>query len=1098
MKISEPLVTIACIAAILGEQGCSSPTARNIHSKAQAWEVFETPKDSARTKVWWFHGETETTREGITADLEAYKEAGVGGVVYYDQVHGKGENALPALSQEWWEMLKFAASEAKRLGLSFESHLSNGYVGGGPWITPEQGMQRLVASETPVSGGKTFKGVLPVPREEKIFRDVAVLALPLETGSYQTSLTCPPVCSTNVPGLDVKALLGKKRKRIDIEQPAQGKSVLINMDFGREFTARSISYRAGGRGKSRGGAMNVPGKPADKFWGSNFIERPDLGQLEVSDDAIHWRKVCDLKPIYSAASSTWDQKTISFPAAKGRYFRLNLHDWSLPGDKQTNMALGNVELSSMAKTDQWEEKAGLYSEYIVENATPAYTTGETIDKTRVIDLTAKMDTTGLLQWDAPEGDWLVLRFCQVPTRGPVKHSRANMKGLECDKLSPEAARLQWDNYFKRILDTLRVAGLPLEGLAMDSQEAGSQNWTNGYEQAFLQRRGYDIRPYLPALAGYVVGSVKETDLFLHDMRRTIADMVSDCYFGTLDSLCKAEGVKFTAQAAGNGQNLVSDNIQAKGRVQKPQGEFWGHHTHGSYDIKEASSAAHLYGKQIASGEAFTDVKLSTSLAEIKNLADYAYAFGLNEFVVCASAYQPWLDKYPGSTGGGRHYCLNRNNTYWKYSKSFWDYQARCHGLMRLGMPVVDLCVYAGDDAPMKLLTYRLPEIPEGYDFDLCTEDALLSRMTAEEGRIVLPDGMSYRLLVIERGATVSWTALQQIASLVKAGVPLYAAERPSASSSLADKEHEDEYRALANKLWGESTSSTGNHAYGKGTVYWGMSLEEALQQNSIRPDIRLKSGGTPKDRIWFAHRQLSDADIYFVNNHSKHGYDSSITLRTSKHYAEYWEPTTGKRYRLDATASEDGLTVRLVLRPGESAFLVASDEENAALPLRRIGQTEKAEAIEGSWQASFAPEWGGPGEVILDSLTDWATDKDERIRHYSGTAVYRKKVNLEQPAVNEHLWIRFPQVNFLAHVKLNGQEVATVWCSPWEADLTPYVKAGENLLEIEVVNSWMNRMIGDAKLPQEKRYTYAYPEVVKAGDRLVPSGIIGDVLLVRR
>lgn len=146
----------------------------------RAYEEFRNPEDSTRTKVWWFHGETETTREGITADLEAYRRAGVGGVVYYDQVHGSGEGALDAFSPEWWEMLKFSAAEARRLSLSFEINISNGYVAGGPWITEESGMQRLCSSETSVKGGRTLKLTLPRPNEKGWFKDIAVLAFPLE------------------------------------------------------------------------------------------------------------------------------------------------------------------------------------------------------------------------------------------------------------------------------------------------------------------------------------------------------------------------------------------------------------------------------------------------------------------------------------------------------------------------------------------------------------------------------------------------------------------------------------------------------------------------------------------------------------------------------------------------------------------------------------------------------------------------------------------------------------------------------------------------------------------------------------------------------
>jgi hypothetical protein len=1056
---------------------------------------FTQPSNIARTKLWWFHGETETTREGITADLEAFKREGVGGVVYYDQQHGKGEHALAAFSQEWWTMFRFAAAEAKRLGLTFETHLSNGYVSGGPWITEELSMQRLEATDTVVSGGQRFRGKLAACKSKSgVVRDVAVVAFPVPAGNWETSRNQAPKVSGTIPLPDAQALLfSKDAKLVTIPAQQPKSSAFINLAFNKSFTARSITYRVRARGKSRTGAMNTPGPPSETFFGAGYVVQPDLGQLEVSNDGITYTKVCDLKPIYE--SPTWNQKTIAFPETKGKYFRLNLHDWNNPKDAGQDLPLGNVVLSAQAKMDQWEEKAALNSEYIEKENTPDYAGAAAIAPKTVVVLTSKMSKDGLLEWSVPAGRWVIMRFTRVPVGVKTKHGRPNLIGLESDKLSAAATRVQWNSYFKVMSDSLQKVGISLTGLHMDSHEAGSQNWTAGFENQFKQRRGYDMQAYLPALMGYIVGSKDETSGFLYDMRLTLSDLVSDKYFGTLDSLCRQVGVQFTAQAVGNGLTMVADNFKAKGRVQKPQGEFWGYQTHGSYDVKETSSAAHIYGKPIASAEAFTDMKFSNSLADMKNVADYAYAFGSQEFVVCASASQPWLDKIPGSTGGGRQYVLNRNNTYWNYSRPFWDYQARCAGLMRNGMAVADLCIYLGDNAPVKLLAYRLPEIPEGYDFDVCTQDALVSRMSAKEGRLALPDGMSYQLLVLERSADVSLEALRQLAKLVQGGVSVYG-PRPTGSGSLRDAPFGKEYQALVSQLWG--TEQAGSKVVGKGKVYWGMPLAEAIAQAGIKPDAALKSGNTPTDKVYFAHRRLADAEVYFLNNHSKSVYSSAIRFRTDAAHAEYWDPTTGKQYALPVAASgKDGLLLNVVLQPNESGFIVISNQPSTSLPVRK-GVEEQVAPIEGAWKVTFDPKWGGPGDVTFTSLTDWTENADKRIKFYSGTAVYRKVIQLAAPASGEQVVLRFSQLGSIARVLLNGKEVSTVWCSPWEADLTPYLKKGENALEIQVVNSLMNRMIGDAALPPAERFTYAYPEIATPKDHLVPSGIMDKVLLVHR
>jgi alpha-L-rhamnosidase/Glycosyl hydrolases family 2, sugar binding domain len=1094
MKNNIFFILAICIAGL-----CNTPVlAQNKQSSLQQIRAeFSQPSKAARTKLWWFHGETETTREGITADLEAFKRQGVGGVVYYDQIHGNGKNALQPFSPGWWDMFRFAASEARRLELTFETHLSNGYVSGGPWITEELSMQRLDANDTVVNGGQHFNSKLPEPfrkTKSRKFNDVAVVAFPVPEGNWETSLNQFPKISSNIKELNTKEIIfPTDNKMVSLPDQKGGGSVFINLEFNNDFTARSITYRVRPRGKSRTGAMNMPGPAAEEFYGYGYVKQPDLGQLEVSEDGISYSKVCDLKAIYESPS--WNQKTISFPAVKGKYFRLNLHHWNNPKDSGQALPLGNVVLSSQAKTDQWEEKAALNAEYIDKDETPEYTSAAIIDPKKIIVLTDKLHD-GRLDWVVPSGRWIIMRFSRVSIGIKTKHGPEILTGLESDKLSTAATIVQFNSYFKVMFDSLKKMGTPLTGLHMDSHEAGSQNWTAGFENKFRQRRGYDLHQYLPALAGYIVGSKEETGGFLYDLRLTLSDLVADEYFHTLDSLCRLSGVMFTAQAVGNGLTMVADNFKAKGKVQKPQGEFWAYQTHGSYDIKETSSAAHVYGKPIASAEAFTDLKFSQSLADAKNVADYAYAFGAQEFVVCASAYQPWLDKIPGNTGGGRQYVLNRNNTYWNFSKPFWDYQARCAGLMRNGISVTDICIYLGENAPVKLLAHRLPEIPEGYDFDVCTKDALVTRMSAKEGRIVLPDGLSYQLLVIEDKADLTLDALRQIAKLVKEGAVVFG-NRPESSGSLHDVAFAKEYHNLTEQLWGNETHGT--KSLGKGKVYWGISLAEVLHRHGIKPDAGFKSGNKVTDKLYFAHRKLAGADIYFLNNHSKRIYNDTIRFRSKDTHAEYWDPVTGKQFTLPVLESGiEGLLVRVSLQPDESGFIVTRTHASLSLPQKVNGNEEKITTIDGVWKLNFDPKWGGPGEVIFPGLIDWTKHSDDRIKYYSGIVKYGKIIQSGKNVPGEQVLLRFLKIGSLARVFLNGKEVSTVWCSPWEADITPYIMEGENELEIHVVNSLVNRMIGDASLPEEKRFTYSYPEIVTSKTTLVPSGIMDKVLLIRQ
>lgn len=978
-------------------------------SMSDAWAVFSEPQDTCRTKVWWFHGETETTKEGITADLEAFKRVGVGGVVYYDQVHAGSPNALEAFSPEWWEALKFSAREAKRLGLTFEINLSNGYVSGGPWITDSLGMQRLLSVDTTVTGGRTLCIDLPEP-ERKTYWDVAVVAFPTkreETATYD----------------DWKA----------------GGENMLCMDFGRKTTVRSISYSTKPSGKYRGGAMNEPGPPADKFYSPSFTERPPVGILEFSADGKAYTKICDLPPYYGSPSGGWRQKTVAFPAVNARYFRVK-------ADNSTS----DIKLSAQPKMNNWEERAGLFCEYVTENDTPDYGKDAVVSSAALLDLSDKFKD-GKLVWDAPEGDWYIMRFFQTPTGAMTKHGRPNLMGLESDKLSARATTTQWKNYVGRIMDTLAKAGIKPDGVCMDSHEAGPQNWTWNFPEEFSKRRGYSIMDYLPIMSGFIVDSPEKTDSVLLDLRRTISDCIADNYFSRLQALADSCGVEFTAQAMGNGQSIPVDNIAVKGRVRKPQGEFWAKHRNGSYDIKEASSAAHIYGRRIASAEAFTDMNYGQTLAEMKNLADFAYANQINEFVVCASAYQPWTDRIPGNTAGGRQYCLNRNNPFWEYSRGFWDYQARCAGMMRLGIPESTLCIYLGDNPPLKLQTYRLPEIPPGYEFDVCSADGLTRQTFSKRGKLRTKGGVEYGMLVIEDKAEIPEEAAKHIEKLKRGGVP----------------------------------------------ICRGNELSQALEKNGITPVVIEDSDHLADSKIYFAHRILSDADMFFINNHSTKAYDGKLSVKTSYRHAYWWNPTDGSRAEIESSSDGKYLSMDILVRPDESGFILASDRIIKGLEKRIYRPKEDSKAIQGPWTIYFDPKLGGCGEIVSEQLFDWSESDNPRIRFYSGTATYSNIFSSGEVGRSKVL-LRFEGLNSIAEVKVNGRAVGTVWCSPWEIDISDFVTEGENSLILRVTNSLVNRITGDWGLPPEERTTWSTTPIFGPDEPLRQSGLEGQVFLVRQ
>lgn len=790
------------------------------------WEMFETPGHEARTKLWWFHGETETTREGIDADLQAFKDAGIGGVVFYDQVHGEQTGACAALSPQWWEMLKYAARRAKELGLSFEMAASNGYVCGGPWITPDLGMQKIVVvrpgDETPAGFTELLRIDLPSPGGDT----------PLDTLVSAGRLTL----------LD-------------------NQSAVIDVDFGVPRTVRTISYEAKPRGKGSFGSMNVSAKPSPLYSGAGYVHLPPIGTLESSEDGENWTVVTDLPGIEDVIGHKSRQRTMNFPAVTARRFRINLHDWQGEGNRR--LEVDKVRLMGYDMTDNWEEKSGLRSEIA----------------RRPYDL--RIDEPFI-----PFSGKAVIGY--APTKGQAKHGRSRIvydgkelssrTWLEADVLNRDAVKTHYDNYFKAVLDTLAAIGCAPCGMAMDSHEAGVANWTAEMPAHFRRLRGYDITPWLPALGGYIVESRAATEGFLRDFRRTVSDLVSEQFYGTLASLCRRDGVSYTTQAM---LGCCNDNIASRGCADKPQGEFWAYQKDGNYDVLDAASAAHLYGRRIASGEAFTDTPYfypadsadtgwkERGWAELRRIANIAYCRGVNEFVVCASTYQPWPDRKYDDDASAHPYIFHRHNLAWDKSReNFWEYQARCSSMLQAGRPVVDILVYLGDDVPAKTLAYKLPDIPEGYRADVATAASL--RHLIDNPSDLSPD---YKVLAVQDRSSITPESEQMIAELARRGMIIVRCDR-------------------------------------------GRTLAEALQEAGLAPDIEIKSRNEVDDMVHFCHRLTDEADIYFIYNHSREAYTAPIRLRVASTDIELWDPLTLERSR-----SAAGQT--LTLAPYSSIFIIA-------------------------------------------------------------------------------------------------------------------------------------------------------------------------------
>ena len=629
---------------------------------------FLRPPDSARPWVYWFPLDGNITREGITADLEAMKRVGIGGVLYMETDQGAPKGPARFGGPLWRDMFKHICAEADRLGLKVNMNNDAGWCGsGGPWITPDLSMQRAVWTETVVVGPRLFDAPLPRPETVKDFyRDIAVFAFP----------------------------------------------------------APSIDYR--------------------------------------------------------------------IPRIEGK-------------------------------------SAAVREEIPLRVTFPALATGTTVARDRIVDLTSRLGPDGRLKWKVPEGKWTLLRLGHTSTGKDNHPAPLEGRGLECDKLSKEAAEAMFAGLVAKLLeDSKPLVGKDKTFVSMhiDSWEVGSQNWTPRFREEFHRLRGYDPFPFLPVMTGRVVDGLEVSERFLWDLRQTISDMLIENYAGHFLEMARRHGIRLSIEA----YDGPADDLTYAGRADEPMGEFWRFVPYFGADwCTEMASAAHTYGKPILGAEAFTSTdaeKWQVHPGLMKTMGDWAFCEGINRFVFHRYALQPWTnpDRSPGMSMGpwGLHY--ERTQSWWEQSIAWHEYLARCQFLLQQGLFVADLCFLEPETSPQR---FRSPvkssrERPR-YNFDGCSPEVVLTRMSVKDGRLVLPDGMSYRLLVLPQVETMTPRLLRRIKELVFDGATVVGTP-PSKSPSLNDyPKCDDEVKALARELWGAGTppAQSAERPFGKGRIIWG-------------------------------------------------------------------------------------------------------------------------------------------------------------------------------------------------------------------------------------------------------------------------------------
>jgi hypothetical protein len=622
---------------------------------------------------------------------------------------------------------------------------------------------------------------------------------------------------------------------------------------------------------------------------------------------------------------------------------------------------------------------------------------------------------------------------------------------------------------KLIADAGPLVGKTLQYFHIDSWELGQPTWTPKMREEFQRQRGYDPLPWLPAVLGQTVDDAAATRRFLQDYRRTAADLVAENYYGRLEELSVKGGLRGThPESGGPFFTHWIDALQCLGRTTIPMGEFWrrnyepdGDVTHGDNpSLKQAASAAHIYGKPLCQAEAFTSMSACDWTAEpwiFKDIGDKAFCEGLTRNVLCFWVHQPRLDAKPGFQWPhvGTHFDCHI--TWWPMADGWLTYLARCQLMLRQGLFVADFA-YLQDESVPSFISKRpgqQPTRPAGFDYDVLNAEVVLSRASAKHGRLALPDGMDYRYLVLPHHpqAILAPSTLKKINELAEAGVTVIG---PAARATEISKMRQG-------------------------------ALDAITRADDQLPDIEFRNP-SPTARFDWLHRRDGGRDIYFISNQGLEAATASVVFRTAPTQPELWDAVTGRIRNLAAyNGTADGRTeIPLAFAPRQSWFVVlgkGNPHSGDKHPERRKNFPERkpVQELAGPWSVQFDPAWfypvnrqQGPSAILFEKLEDWTQRTEEAIKYYSGRATYRKTFDLADPSPLTSLYLDLGVVKNVARVRLNGHDLGAVWTAPWQVEITNVLKSGANELEIEVANLWPNRLIGDASVPAQGAAPYRH------------------------
>jgi hypothetical protein len=882
------------------------------------------------------------------------KQIGLGGATIVNVDCGIPRGPVNFMSPEWREDFKFAVQEANRLGLELCVENCAGWSSsGGPWNTVTNAMQKVTTSEMRVTGPTNFNAVLPQPPTMLgFYRDIAVLAFPAPVEESVRMKDFSPVASASGderPGN--KLTDGDAKTFIRLPVPKRGAPQFAQLEFQNPFSARTVKIVGG------------PGMPECN------------GEVQVSDDGKTFRT---LKPFaFGRRGSATRTVSLGAEPIAARFWRVQFTALGARATA-TNIPLAEIELAPRLSIENIDAKDGLNGNFVLSSREADGEAAGAVQRGEVIDLTSKLSADGKLNWHAPAGEWVILRLGYTPT-GAINHPATKEgEGLECDKFSKAALDAHWDGFMQKVLDDIGpLAGKALNSSLIDSYEVGGQNWTKNFRAEFQKRRGYDPLKFLPAFTGRVVDNPAVSERFLWDMRRTIADLFAENYFGHFAELCRQHGLLNAVEP----YTGPFESMQSGAPADVVMGEFWtGSQGHPS--VKLAASIAHIYGKTIVGAESFTASpepgRWQNDPYQLKTLGDLMYCQGLNRYIFHRYAMQPWTNTWPGMTMGQWGFHFERTETWWNQGKPWIDYISHCEFLLQQGRAVADAAYFTGQSAPVEMREGN-PALPAGYDYDAVNADVLRSA-TVKNGRITLTSGANYAVLILPPSdSDLTPQLLRRIRELVRAGATVVG-PRPQHSPSLAGfPQCDEQVKQLADELWGQCDGiSIQENAVGKGRIVLGKSLADVFAAQNLKPDFEF-TGAAASSRLTYAHRVAGKAEIYFVSNQRRQFDSVECTFRVSGKIPELWHPDTGVIESAPVWSAQDGRTkVRLNFEPAASVFVIFRHTADSVDHLVAVSGGVVAESSAGPkleiQHAVYTATDGASGMDVTAKLSELARD----------------------------------------------------------------------------------------------------------------------------